>query len=81
MPKVRCFVLTLKEARTPAPEDLAQVEKTNSVRILDRVGRILKVEASNQDAAQLSKQMPNWNVQAEVEYQVPDTRRLIDPAC
>lgn len=79
MPKLRRFVLTLKEARPPAPQDLAQVEKSGSVQILDQVGRILKVEAPEQDAAQLSKKLPSWNVQPEIEYQVPDTRRLIEP--
>lgn len=76
---MRHFVLTLKEERPPAPADLSQVEQC-VVRIVDRVGRILKVDAPEQELAELARKMPSWHVQPEIEYRVPDTRRLIDPA-
>lgn len=79
VPKTRQFVLTLKDARPPGPDDLAQVEQS-SARILDRAGRSLKVETLEQNAAKLSQQLPSWHVAPEIEYKVPDTRRRIDPA-
>jgi len=75
---MRRLVLTLKESRPPATADLAQVE-SSAVHVLDRIGRILKVEALDQAVADLATKLPSWHVQPDAEYSVPDTRRLIEP--
>lgn len=76
MASTRTYLLTLKDPRTPAPADVAQVERC-ATRIVDGVGRTLKMEAPDQDLGQLSAQLPSWHVQTEIAYQVPDTRRYV----
>ena len=76
MPKLRKYVLTLKDQRSPAPADEEQVAKCEG-RIVDRVGRTVKVEAPESSLEDLGKKLPSWHVQPELTYEVPDTRRFV----
>lgn len=72
----KTYLLTLKESRAPTPADETQLQRCGA-RILERVGRTVKVEVPEQSAEQLAAALPGWHVQSEVEYRVPDTRRFV----
>ena len=73
---MRKYVLTLKEQRSPSASDEEQVAKCEG-RIVDRVGRTVKMEAPEGSLEDLGEKMPSWHVQPELSYEVPDTRRFV----
>lgn len=55
--------------------DAASIEARDGVRVLDKSGRMVLVEAADDVARKLAGEMPGWVVEPEITYPVPDTRR------
>ena len=59
---------------TPAA-DVAMIEAREGVRVLDKSGRMVLVEATEEMAHNLGSKLTGWVVDKEVKYPVPDTHQ------
>jgi hypothetical protein len=59
---------------TPAA-DVATIKARAGINVLDQSGRMLLVEAADDVAGKLAKELTNWAADPEVTYPLPDTRK------
>ena len=70
------YVLTYHGAAASPPD--AEIRKIETVgTIVDRDPRALLLDADEHDTGRLAKALPNWGIEQERFYPVPDTRKKI----
>jgi hypothetical protein len=71
---VRRYVLTYRPAPVPPEAELAALRQREDVRLLDRAGRSVYVECSDETAERLAKDMPDWTIAPEAIVPLPDPK-------
>jgi hypothetical protein len=66
------YVLTYRRAPVPPEAELASVDRHEDVRVLDRAGRSVYIESSEEAAARLASALPDWTVAPEKLVPLPD---------
>jgi hypothetical protein len=70
------YVLTYRgDAPSPPAAEVRQIETVGT--IVDRDARALLLEADERDTSRLAKALPDWGIERERFYPVPDTRKKI----
>jgi len=70
------FVLTYRgPAASPPDAEVRQIESAG--KIVDRDARALLLDADERDTGRLAKTLPDWGIEPERFYPVPDTREKI----
>jgi hypothetical protein len=66
------YVMMFRGADPPA-DDVALIERSAAVAILDRVAGAFLVEASDEEARALRDRLPNWTIMPETTFPPPET--------
>jgi hypothetical protein len=70
------YVLTYRGAAASPPDaEVRQIESAG--KIVDRDARALLLDADESDTGKLAKILPDWGIEPERFYPVPDTREKI----
>jgi hypothetical protein len=70
------YVLTYRgPAASPPDAEVRQIETVGT--IVDRDARALLLDADERDTGRLARALPDWGIEPERFYPVPDTRKKI----
>lgn len=72
------YVFNFKGTQAVPPDDLRLIRAT--VQVVDMSRKSLLVEATEEEAAELARQLPGWTMQRELFYQTPPTRHTVQKA-
>ena len=70
------FVLRLTSSSDVAPEDLKALAAMPAVRVVERSGRLVRVEGEEARLRDFVRDDARWELFPEVEYRVPERRPM-----
>ena len=71
------FILRYRGTGKAPPQEVASIAALPAVKVVDRAGRMVLVEAEDYSLADCAHKLPDWSVTAETMTPLPDPRPRI----